>query len=127
MSFSKNSDGDASQDGVAITFKGRELVLTEETLENLVKGQGRKTLFDGFVDAIKDASGLNITCSKSSGRPMLTWHLNLPHGVGANKVQIFGKVYVMVGVSQKHSSYDISSQIDGLKELFPLATDSTGA
>lgn len=127
MSFEKDSQGNGSQDGVAITFKGKELVLTEETLDKAVKGQGRKTLFDGFVDAIKDVSGLRITYSQSSGRPMLTWHLNLPQGQGADKVQIFGKVYVMVAYPQKHASYDRSSQVDGLQALFPLAIDGTGA
>lgn len=105
-----------------IHINGKDYTLDEKQLSRIEKSSQQAVLFDTLVESIQNVSGLKVTLSKSSGRPMITYNLVAVEGSDEEQHRIFGRLYIMSG---KKGVTGIERQTEMLCEQYPLVEDKT--
>ena len=106
-----------------ININGKDYTLNEQQLSRIEKSSQQAVLFDTLVESIQNVSGLSVTYSKSSGRPMITYNLVASEGADEDNRRIFGRLYVMAG---KKGTTGLTEQTEMLCTDYPLVVDKTG-
>ena len=103
-----------------VEVNGREIALTYEQLEAVVRQQDNADNVSSLIAKIVEAgSACKLTISQGkSKRPMLSWVVSLRQG----ETQIIGTLRVMRG---KSGVTGMDMQLEQLKGQFPQAQDQT--